>query len=94
MSDQSNVEKFGILCRALCDVENQPHQWMGHPTELELEIVKLFGCPKLAEWEIIGKRPDDSTYSCTEHLSMMLSDETIEIVPHHNERDQCCFLMG
>lgn len=33
--------KLAILCKALCSPENQPHQWINDPVELEKKIIEL-----------------------------------------------------
>lgn len=38
MSNVKSESHLAILCRALCDVENQPHQWIGNEKALECEI--------------------------------------------------------
>ena len=47
-------EKIAVLCKALCDPENQPHQWVGNLMHLQLEKVineliqerelEIYGC--------------------------------------------------
>lgn len=80
------------ICQALCDPENQPHQWMGDVEGLESVIVDIFGCEKDAEWVLYGTDPD-VFYSCTEHLSLMVDENTVNI--SHVEKpfdDKCSFI--
>ena len=45
--------RLGTLAWALCDPENQPHQWTGDPDALIREIITLVGCPgpEAKAWE-------------------------------------------
>ena len=44
-----------------------------------------------AEWEIIDRDPYMATYSCTEHLSHMVTATTVRILPYEDTEEHCCF---
>lgn len=51
-------------------------------------------CKNVAEWIILDHpdSPDDSTFSCTEHLSEMVSDRTHTITGTLDSSAECCYL--
>jgi len=83
-----------ILCLALCDPENQPHQWSNDPEALKREIVDLFACHEPATWEISGVDPYDISYSCPAHLGDMIADDTQRIEAYHDAAVDCCFILS
>lgn len=52
-------------------------------------------CTNRAEWWLTeGRGPDQYTVSCTEHLSVMVSDETSSIAPYGAEEEPCCYVVN
>ena len=83
---------LNVLCHAVCDPENHPHQWWEHPEELERAILSIVGCQEKAEWMLCGKDLYDISYACTEHLSLILADDTQEIRRENPDNEKCCFI--
>ena len=81
------------LTRALCDPENQPHQWHNDSEGLKRAIVDLFACHAPATWEISGRDLYDISYSCPAHLSEMIADATQHIAAYHGD-ERCCFILN
>lgn len=49
-------------------------------------------CVNGAEWELLESDPYNSTFSCTEHLSLMISVDTVEIHKADNPKEHCYFV--
>jgi hypothetical protein len=56
------------------------------------KVEMVGGCDKEARWAIYGKYPNDVTYSCTDHLSDMVTDETQRIEPNQYVPVDCHYL--
>lgn len=87
------LDDLNILAQALCDPENQPHQWHNDPEGLKRAIVDLFACHAPATWEISGRDMYDISYSCTAHIGDMIADDTQHIEAYHAGGEQCCFIL-
>lgn len=84
---EPSLDDLGTIS-TLCHPENQPHQWVSDPSKL---LGDLFGCREDAEWAIYDRDPYAETYTCTEHLSKMVSDTTVEM-RCAEEGSKCCFI--
>lgn len=53
-------------------------------------------CKQRAEWVLFGNDPYSTFYSCTRHLSQMVTDDTVQIeaYPETCNEQHCCFLFA
>jgi hypothetical protein len=54
-------------------------------------IVERCGCKSNAEWELCENEPYKNGASCTKHVSDMITDGTVSIVPLSNS-GPCCHI--
>lgn len=49
-------------------------------------------CNNKAEWKLTESDPLDYTFTCAEHLSLMISPQTSKIDDTKDDNERCCFI--
>jgi len=57
----------------------KPHDFDENDVDIEMADENYLQCSHVAKWAIFNNNSDTITFSCTEHLSLMVNDATVSI---------------